>query len=573
MRAARRRHSAGAITTGIGVPSRRGDGPRRPARRRRRRADYLFIENVGNLVCPAIYDLGQDANVVALSVTEGEDKPLKYPVMFRKADLVLLTKIDLLPALPDFDRAALEEALARVMPAPRLIAVSARSGAGMDEWIEWIERLTRCAAGSRQRHAVAGDVTRRLCLGGDSCLSIEVNAHSSRRPSATTSCAAASAAGSFSSSAPSSWSSRPPGLALTDKVRAAEVARDIAKARRPSVIWLHFQDCTGCTETLLRTSKPDLAELILHLISLDYHETLMAAAGKQAEAALQSAMEENAGKYVLVVEGAIPHQGRRHLPEDRRQAGAARFCEDVGSQAAAIIAIGSCASWGGIPSARAEPDRAPSASTPSSRTSRSSTSRAARPNPYNLLGTVLQYARHRHAAGARRAEAAEVRLRPLHPRSLSAAGALRRRRVRALLRRRRASPRLVSVPPRLQGPGDARAVLDAALQRSRRLLADRHRRALLRLHRAGRSPSACRCSRPSSRTTWRRRTPTRPIYTQQGHVSAVAAGVAGLVGGALVGGGLALAQARTNQRRRRRSPRTSGRLRRSEPWASPDARP
>ena len=104
-------------------------------------ADYLFIENVGNLVCPAIYDLGQAVNVVALSVTEGEDKPLKYPVMFRKADLVLLTKIDLLPALPDFDRAALDDALAHVMPAPRIIAVSARSGAGVGEWIRWIERL------------------------------------------------------------------------------------------------------------------------------------------------------------------------------------------------------------------------------------------------------------------------------------------------------------------------------------------------------------------------------------------------------------------------------------------------
>jgi hydrogenase nickel incorporation protein HypB len=103
-------------------------------------ADTLFIENVGNLVCPAIYDLGQAANVVALSVTEGEDKPLKYPVMFRAADLVLLTKIDLLAALPEFDRAALDDALAHVMPVPRLIAVSARSGAGIAEWIDWIER-------------------------------------------------------------------------------------------------------------------------------------------------------------------------------------------------------------------------------------------------------------------------------------------------------------------------------------------------------------------------------------------------------------------------------------------------
>jgi hydrogenase nickel incorporation protein HypB len=104
-----------------------------------READTLFIENVGNLVCPAIYDLGQAATVVALSVTEGEDKPLKYPVMFRKADLVLLTKVDLLPALPDFDRSVLREALARVMPTPRLLEVSARSGTGIAEWVAFLE--------------------------------------------------------------------------------------------------------------------------------------------------------------------------------------------------------------------------------------------------------------------------------------------------------------------------------------------------------------------------------------------------------------------------------------------------
>ena len=77
--------------------------------------DLLFVENVGNLVCPAIYDLGQAWNVVTLAVTEGDDKPLKYPVMFRKADLVLLTKTDLLPHL-DLDVAALEAGLAQVMP-------------------------------------------------------------------------------------------------------------------------------------------------------------------------------------------------------------------------------------------------------------------------------------------------------------------------------------------------------------------------------------------------------------------------------------------------------------------------
>jgi hydrogenase nickel incorporation protein HypB len=101
--------------------------------------DYLFIENVGNLVCPAVYDLGQSANVVVLSVTEGEDKPLKYPFMFQKADLVVLTKVDLLPHLPDVSVDAIRDALSRVMPEPTLLPVSARSGFGVDAWAQWLE--------------------------------------------------------------------------------------------------------------------------------------------------------------------------------------------------------------------------------------------------------------------------------------------------------------------------------------------------------------------------------------------------------------------------------------------------
>ena len=110
--------------------------------------DLLFIENVGNLVCPAVYDLGQAVNVVTLAVTEGEDKPLKYPVMFRKADLVLLTKTDLLPHLA-VDVEAIEDALARTMPSARLIPVSATSGEGVDEWMAWLEeqRSAMTAAG------------------------------------------------------------------------------------------------------------------------------------------------------------------------------------------------------------------------------------------------------------------------------------------------------------------------------------------------------------------------------------------------------------------------------------------
>jgi hydrogenase nickel incorporation protein HypB len=119
-----------------------------------RELDMFFIENVGNLVCPAIYDLGQAANVVALSVTEGEDKPLKYPVMFRRADLVLLTKVDLLPHL-DVDVAAIHDALARVMPEPRVIAVSGKTGEGIAEWLAWLEtrRPARTAPAHAQAHA------------------------------------------------------------------------------------------------------------------------------------------------------------------------------------------------------------------------------------------------------------------------------------------------------------------------------------------------------------------------------------------------------------------------------------
>lgn len=107
-----------------------------------RGVDWFFVENVGNLVCPAIYDLGQAANVVVLSVTEGEDKPLKYPVMFQKADLVVLSKVDLLPYL-SFDRAAFEDGLQRVMPEPKLLPVSARTGEGVEDWVAWLRARER----------------------------------------------------------------------------------------------------------------------------------------------------------------------------------------------------------------------------------------------------------------------------------------------------------------------------------------------------------------------------------------------------------------------------------------------
>lgn len=97
----------------------------------------VFIENVGNLVCPAAFDLGEAAKVVILSVTEGDDKPLKYPDMFAAADLMILSKIDLLPHV-DFDPEGALERARRINPALDCLRLSVRNGDGMDEWLEWI---------------------------------------------------------------------------------------------------------------------------------------------------------------------------------------------------------------------------------------------------------------------------------------------------------------------------------------------------------------------------------------------------------------------------------------------------
>jgi len=114
----------------------------------------LFIENVGNLVCPAAFDLGEAHKVVILSVTEGEDKPLKYPDMFYAADLMLLNKTDLLPHLT-FDVEKCIEFARRVKPGIKVLQVSAISGEGMDAWYEWL-RASRQSVLSSLSEAVAG---------------------------------------------------------------------------------------------------------------------------------------------------------------------------------------------------------------------------------------------------------------------------------------------------------------------------------------------------------------------------------------------------------------------------------
>lgn len=168
-----------------------------------------------------------------------------------------------------------------------------------------------------------------------------------------------------------------------------KLAEAAAAAERPTVIWLHFQECTGCTESLLRSSHPDIARLILDIISLDYHETVMAAAGHQAEDALNASVKKNAGKFILIVEGGIPTKDDGIYCQIAGKT-AVDILAEIAPQAAAVIAIGSCAAFGGIQAARPNPTGAvgvmdlvkgkPIVNIP-----------GCPPNPVNLAGTLLHY--------------------------------------------------------------------------------------------------------------------------------------------------------------------------------------
>ena len=110
--------------------------------------DFLFVENVGNLVCPSSYDLGEHLRVVLLSVTEGEDKPLKYPTIFNSADVAVVTKTDLAVAC-EFDWQAASKSIQAVRPGMRVLEVSAKTRDGMTEWLHFLQsaKLARSAAG------------------------------------------------------------------------------------------------------------------------------------------------------------------------------------------------------------------------------------------------------------------------------------------------------------------------------------------------------------------------------------------------------------------------------------------
>ncbi|HUJ87361.1 MAG TPA: hydrogenase small subunit [Burkholderiales bacterium] len=132
------------------------------------------------------------------------------------------------------------------------------------------------------------------------------------------------------------------------------IAAAVENGPKPILVWLEFQDCAGNTESLLRASHPTVAELVLDLISLNYHETLMAAAGAQAESALQQTVRESKGKYIVLVEGSIPTGADGAYCTIGGRSGL-DIVREVCGGAAATIAVGTCAAFGGIPAARPNP--------------------------------------------------------------------------------------------------------------------------------------------------------------------------------------------------------------------------
>ena len=133
-----------------------------------------------------------------------------------------------------------------------------------------------------------------------------------------------------------------------------KIARAIARTEKPVLVWLEFQDCAGNSESFLRASRPTAAEVILDTLSVDYHETIMAAAGHQAEEALAKTVRERAGKYIAVVEGSIP-TGENGAYCTIGGKSALQIAREVCGNAAATIAIGTCAAFGGIPAASPNP--------------------------------------------------------------------------------------------------------------------------------------------------------------------------------------------------------------------------
>lgn len=168
---------------------------------------------------------------------------------------------------------------------------------------------------------------------------------------------------------------------MVDKVQAA-----IKEGPKPTVIWLHFMECTGCTEALLRASHPPIGRLILDIINLEYHETIMPAAGKQAEEVLHQTMEKYKGKYICVVEGAVSTKdGGIYCKIAGKPA--IEILKEVTKNAMLTIAIGSCASFGGVQAAKPNPTGAVGVGSVIGK-DKVINIPGCPPNPYNFLATI-----------------------------------------------------------------------------------------------------------------------------------------------------------------------------------------
>jgi len=178
-------------------------------------------------------------------------------------------------------------------------------------------------------------------------------------------------------------------LALPKSV-GAQIAEAIETKEKPTLVWLEFQDCAGNTESFLRAGRPNVADIVLDVLSVDYHETIMAAAGHQAEEALAKVVEEKAGAYIVVVEGSIP-TGANGVYCTVGGRSAVDIAREVCGGAAATIAIGTCAAFGGLPAASPNPTGALSVADAVPGVKNLINLPACPANVENLVGLVVYY--------------------------------------------------------------------------------------------------------------------------------------------------------------------------------------
>ena len=186
------------------------------------------------------------------------------------------------------------------------------------------------------------------------------------------------------------WTSLMTGVLMLPPILKPAVARAAEQFSRVPVVWLHFAECTGCSEAFLRTSYPNVDDILLDTISLEYHETLMAAAGYQAEQNLEKALHDFSGKFICVIEGALPTGLHgKYLTLGPKGKTGLEVAKEVTSKAAATICIGSCSAFGNVQAAKPNPTDAMGIS----KALGISTVNIAGcpPNPTNFVGTILHY--------------------------------------------------------------------------------------------------------------------------------------------------------------------------------------